>query len=294
MPRREEVCFFSEGARIAAHLYLPDCDGAPASLPAVLLCHGFAGIKELLLPAHAQAFAQAGFAALTFDYRGFGASEGVPGRLVPIEQVADIRNALRFLRSRAEVDRYRMALWGTSFGGANAIVAAALEPELRAVVAQLTFASGRRVIFGTLEPDEMERLSATLETVLSRAATRNRVLCLGPDQILNDPESQAFFARHLAEYPALGRKIPLATVAHVLEYEPDRMVPRLGCPLLLIGALRDRVCPPEESQRLFELAPEPKRLVMLDCRHFEAYEGAAFQAASGAAVAWLAEYVGPG
>jgi alpha/beta superfamily hydrolase len=45
----------------------------------VLLCRGFAGIKELLLPAHAERFQKAGVAALTFDYRGFGGSEGEPG-----------------------------------------------------------------------------------------------------------------------------------------------------------------------------------------------------------------------
>ncbi len=46
-----------------------------AKVPAIILCHGFCGIQELLLPAFAEAFVNAGFAAVTFDYRGFGASE---------------------------------------------------------------------------------------------------------------------------------------------------------------------------------------------------------------------------
>jgi fermentation-respiration switch protein FrsA (DUF1100 family) len=257
----------------------------------VLLCHGFAGIKELLLPAHAERFQKAGFAALTFDYRGFGGSEGEPGRLVPAEQVTDIRNALRFLRSLPEVDRDRIALWGTSFGGANAVVAAAAEPSIRAVIVQLTFASGRRVILGSSTDDQVIKLTSTLARVLERAATRNQVLRMDPDQILSDPESKAFFARYASEYPALKTKIPLATVAYVLEYEPELVASRLSCPLLVIGATKDQVCPPEESQRLFELAPEPKRLVMLSCRHFDAYQGEAFEAANLAALHWLDQHL---
>jgi pimeloyl-ACP methyl ester carboxylesterase len=181
------------------------------------------------------------------------------------------------------VDRERIALWGTSFGGANAVVAAAAEPSVRALVVQLTFASGRRVILGNSTPEQADKLTSTLARVLERAVTRNQVLCMDPDQILSDPESKAFFSRYAPEHPALKTKIPLAAVAHVLEHEPELVASRLSCPLLVIGATQDQVCPPEESQRLFELGPEPKRLVMLSCGHFEAYQGEAFES-RGAAV----------
>ena len=71
----ERVHFYSEGARLAGMLYLPDGTGAEAKKAGIVLCHGFTGIKEFLLPQYAEAFAQAGFAALTFDYRGFGESD---------------------------------------------------------------------------------------------------------------------------------------------------------------------------------------------------------------------------
>ena len=50
--------------------------------PLILLCHGFCGIRNVLLPSFANAFTEAGFATITFDYRGFGESEGERGRLV--------------------------------------------------------------------------------------------------------------------------------------------------------------------------------------------------------------------
>ena len=42
--------------------------------PIVVLAHGFAAFRELRLDAYAARFAQAGYAALVFDYRSWGAS----------------------------------------------------------------------------------------------------------------------------------------------------------------------------------------------------------------------------
>lgn len=47
--------------------------------PLIILCHGFCGIRNVLLPCFANAFTEAGFATITFDYRGFGESEGETG-----------------------------------------------------------------------------------------------------------------------------------------------------------------------------------------------------------------------
>lgn len=42
----------------------------------IILCHGFYSIRNVLLHSFAIAFTEAGFATITFDYRGFGDSEG--------------------------------------------------------------------------------------------------------------------------------------------------------------------------------------------------------------------------
>lgn len=51
--------------------------------PVIILCHGFGGIREILLPDFSEAFTRAGFSTITFDYRDFGDSDGERGRLVP-------------------------------------------------------------------------------------------------------------------------------------------------------------------------------------------------------------------
>ncbi len=62
--------------------------------PLIILCHGLCGIRNVLLPCFANAFTEAGFATITFDYRGFGESDGERGRLVPAMQTEDIRRFL--------------------------------------------------------------------------------------------------------------------------------------------------------------------------------------------------------
>src|SRR5210317_1955434 len=116
---KREVVFYSEGAKIFADMYVPEQCAEGDKYPVIILCHGFSGIREILLPAYAEVFSAAGYISLVFAYRGFGDSEGERGRLIPSEQVVDIRNAITFMESLEKVDEERIGLWGTSFGGAN-------------------------------------------------------------------------------------------------------------------------------------------------------------------------------
>ena len=156
----ETVHFYSEGSRLAAHLYLPDGANAGDRRPGIVLCHGFTGIKEMILPQYAKAFAEAGFAALAFDYRGFGESDGSRGRLLWQEQAADIRNAVTYMSTRDEVDSERLGLWGTSYGGALAPYAFALDERVKACVGQLGFADGYAAIASRMPP-ESDRVRAS-------------------------------------------------------------------------------------------------------------------------------------
>ena len=121
----EKVNFTSHGCNMSAQLYKPENFDQNSKYPAIVLCHGFAGFKEVLLPAYAEAFAKAGYVVLNFDYRGFGESEGEKGRLVPKLQIEDIHSAIDYIASLDFVDSNKIGLWGTSYGGANAITAAA-------------------------------------------------------------------------------------------------------------------------------------------------------------------------
>ncbi len=70
--QRAEVRIPSHGEQLAAYRYTPDRVGA--SVPCVVMAHGFSATRDDGLPAYAEAFRDAGFAVILFDYRHFGAS----------------------------------------------------------------------------------------------------------------------------------------------------------------------------------------------------------------------------
>ena len=150
---------WSEGTRLAADLYTPSSPKPEGGYPAILLCHGWGGLKDHLAH-YAGKFARAGYVAMTFDYRGWGESDGrviatrdaprlleagettltvrVLREIVdPVDQTTDIRNCLAYLWSEPDVDRDRIGIWGTSYGGGHAVFTAGNDDRIKAVVAQI-------------------------------------------------------------------------------------------------------------------------------------------------------------
>ena len=100
------MTLYSEGTRISVDMHLPSTPRPAAGFPAILLCHGWGGLKHQLVYI-AEAFARAGFAAMTFDYRGWGESDGrviarkdAPSLLTAEEITLEVRG-LRELRTRS-------------------------------------------------------------------------------------------------------------------------------------------------------------------------------------------------
>ncbi|MFO0840561.1 MAG: alpha/beta hydrolase [Phycisphaerae bacterium] len=83
-----------------------------------------------------------GFNLLTFDYRGYGASEG---RVTRAGTVRDGLAAVDYVLSRPDVDPRRVFIFGQSLGGAVAMVVAAQRPQVRAIVVDSTFGSYREI-----------------------------------------------------------------------------------------------------------------------------------------------------
>jgi predicted alpha/beta-hydrolase family hydrolase len=64
----EAVTFFTrDGSRLAGDLTRPE-SGDAARGPAVLLCQGLSGVRQLVMPEVANAFAAKGIASLRFNY----------------------------------------------------------------------------------------------------------------------------------------------------------------------------------------------------------------------------------
>jgi dipeptidyl aminopeptidase/acylaminoacyl peptidase len=105
--------------------------------PAVVLLHGYPAEKADLLPL-ASALASE-FATLLVDQRYFGDSEGRATTL-GFRERQDLKRMLDFLEARGAT---AVGVFGFSLGGAVALLAAAEDPRIRALVAYAPFADLR-------------------------------------------------------------------------------------------------------------------------------------------------------
>ena len=113
-----EVEFASAGLRCGGALYWPDV-GAD-SVACVVMGPGGTLTRQDGIPAYAERFAAAGLAALAFDYRHWGDSEGEPRRWFSLrEQLEDWRAAVAHARTIEGIDPDRIALWGMSTAGGH-------------------------------------------------------------------------------------------------------------------------------------------------------------------------------
>jgi len=291
----ELVHFYSEGARLAGRLYLPDTVKADQKRAGVVLCHGFTGIKENILPQYAEAFAGAGMIALVFDYRGFGESDGRRGRLLWHDQAADIRNAVTYLRTREEVDEGRLGLWGTSYGGALAPYAFALDDRVAACVGQLGFSDGYAAAASRMPPEQMDVFREMIEQDRRQRVLHNDPMYIDAMALAGDPEMTEFFDEASKELPQLrDREIMLQFLEAHMEFSPISVIHRKGeRPLLLIAAELDVICPMENYRELYDRAPEPKKWIVFEnTRHFEFYSGECAKRSAAEAVNFFKEHLG--
>lgn len=101
------VQFESDGVLLAGMLYCPQ---QRAPWPGVVVTGSWTSVKEQMPATYAQALARRGYAALCFDFRGWGESPSVPRYLEdPVRKTADIVAAFEFLSRHAEIDARRIA-----------------------------------------------------------------------------------------------------------------------------------------------------------------------------------------
>ncbi len=259
----QKVAFYSDGHRLAGLLYTPAGAGPEDRLPAAVLCVGYTYLKELVLPEMAKQLAAAGWVSVVFDYRGFGESEGPRGRLIPEEQVGDVRAAVTFLRDVPHVDPERVAAIGLSLGGANAVAAAARDPRIRAVVAMESPFDGERWLRSLRNDEEWQAFVAEMEHDRVQRVRTGRSAPVDPLAIVKpDPDSAAFLEAVYAEYSEMRVELPLESAERLVEFRPEREVAGLGeRPVLLIHGTADRQVPIEESRRLHAAIEDTSELI---------------------------------
>ncbi|HEY0632332.1 MAG TPA: alpha/beta fold hydrolase [Thermoleophilaceae bacterium] len=276
---RQDIAFDSGGERCAAWLYTPDSDGPH---PIVVLAHGFGGVRDARLWAYAERFADAGLAALIFDYRHFGASGGSPRQLLDLKrQLDDWRAAIAFARGLDGVDPERVALWGTSFSGGHVAVLAAEDRRVAAAISQGTFIDGVAALRAA-GPRNMLRMGlAGLRDELAhlRGRPAHMLAVVGPPgsvAAMNSPDAEPGYRALFPPDVEFRNEVAARIGLRIGLYRPARQAERIACPWLVCVVDNDVITPPQPALKAAGRAPrgEARRYAG---GHFDIYVGELFE-----------------
>jgi fermentation-respiration switch protein FrsA (DUF1100 family) len=278
--RRSTVDFRSGDSFCTAWLYSPDT-GSDAPVPVVVMGHGLGATRELGLAPYAERFAAAGLAVLVFTYRHLGDSGGAPRQVLSMaKQLADWDAALEYVAGLPELDRNRVAVWGSSLGGGHAIAVAARHPELRAAVSQCPFTDGLASA-GALGPRESLVLFGFVARDLLAAVRRKEPVCVpvaaapGRPGLMTAPDALPGMLALVPEGYRWLNRAAARSVVSVLRYRPGRSAKRIAAPILICISATDSVAPPAPTERYARQAPRGD-VRLYDAGHFDFYLGEAF------------------
>ena len=126
----QPVSLSSSGNRLSGRLYLPAT--SEALLPSVVVTGAWTTVKEQMAGTYARELARRGFAALAFDFTGWGESEGTPRYVEdPERKTRDIHAAVEFLLTVDGLDQNFIAGLGVCASAGYMAAAVADHPGLK-------------------------------------------------------------------------------------------------------------------------------------------------------------------
>lgn len=290
MSEREDLRFESGAEQCAAWLY-PAAEQSrpspPSGVPLVVMAHGLSGTRRDRLGAFAERFAAAGIAALAFDHRGFGESEGEHDLFEPARQLADWRAAIAFGRSLPGVDGERVATLGSSMGGGNALAAAVQDGRVAATVSQVPFLD---IVL------QAHRSSPRVTAkVLTAAARGDHLPVLGEPHeaaLLNAPGAAEGW-RHVVAIGEDSRWRDRVSTRWLLgrPFRPGRLAAKLHCPWLVCVGEADRVAKPGPAIAAARRAPRSELRLYPGVDHFDIYDGPVHEALVADQLAFLRRHL---
>jgi len=251
MNREERVSFRNgRGQTLKGILHHPAAGSLSA---AAILCHGMESNKESeKLVALSRRLAEKGILALRFDFACAGESGGKFEEITYSGEVEDLRAAFDLIL------KYRVgkiAILGSSMGGTVAVLFAAEEPRVAALV---TIAA----------PCHPERITQKL---------------LMPEQVENWRRS-GFVMYH-------GRRINVSLLDDLQEIHVPEAAGKVSCPALVIHGDADDTVPVEEAGELFTELRGLKKIRILKGADHRLSDPALLEAALGESLAWMTQHL---
>jgi cephalosporin-C deacetylase-like acetyl esterase len=146
MPREDIAFQTSDNVTLRGWFFTPE---APSTtpLPCLVISHGFTAVKEMLLDVIATRFTSSlPISCLVYDHRGFGSSDTLPSaprqEIIPSLQCSDISDAITYAQSREDVNKGKIAIWGTALSGGHCLRVGAVDRRVKAVLSQVPVVNG--------------------------------------------------------------------------------------------------------------------------------------------------------
>jgi len=275
-PRRTVRISTPSGQSIEAWVYLPDGAGPH---PAVVMAHGIGAVKAGGLQPFAERFRAEGFAAVVFDYRQWGGSDGEPRDELSVpRQLQDYRTVIDWTAAQPNLDQDRIVAWGTSFAGMHIIELAASDRRLAAAIAQVPLVDGAAGAAMT-PPAQGLRLAAA--AVLDRLGSfvgrpvRYIPNSAGPGELAIGGTEDALYGLKLMaprEPANFHNRVAARSVLSVVAHRPVRRAAAIRVPILLVVAQDDTMAPIGSALKVAAKAPRAE-LYRSRGGHYDAYEG---------------------
>ena len=295
----ESTSFLSDGTLCAATVFRP-ASSAELPVPAIVMAHGFGSPRALRLYAYAERFAAAGYAAVVFDYRGFGDSEGEPRQLLDVPmQHADWKAALKFARALPGIDADKIVAWGTSFGGGHVLAVAGRGEELAAVIAQVPHVSGPAAVRATGLAASRRIAPYAIRDQINAALGRKPVYVPlvgrpGDVGIMTTPDAlpglEQLITHSGLEPDAYRQDVAARIGLKIGLYSPQRVMSNIECPTLIQIARHDAITPCAVAEKAARRITQAT-VRIYECSHFDPYVEPAFTGIIADQLAFLRENV---
>ncbi len=256
----ETTHFYSDGIKLDASFFFPSDGGVRADLPVIVPCSGFMGLTIIHPRRFARALTPLGYPCFTFDYRGFGGTPIVKGKVLIDEQVRDIVHAMCFVAGDPRMRDRRMVLLGWGLGAGLALKATPIAPNVQGLICINGLYDAIRVQRAVRGEAGWRKFRAWFEERQIEAARMADTIEVDPFEIYPlDPKTRAYVDGPLMASAGFGGTVHFSFAESLLGFAPERELTHLAdVPLLVVHGEENQLHPLLEAESLYGAYPGPK------------------------------------
>ncbi|TDD81155.1 alpha/beta hydrolase [Actinomadura darangshiensis] len=274
----EQVAFAGDAAKLTGHLFLPDsARSGAAPAPGVVVAGTWTSVKEQMADRYAEQLARRGFAALSFDFTGYGESEGEPRDLEsPQLKVQDLRAAVDFLAGHPEVADGPLGALGVCAGAMDVSALAAGDVRVGSLALVAPWLHDRHICeenYGGAVGVEAKRAAA--------AAARRRYEETGevvyvPVVSGSDPDAAMPFDIDFYLSPQRGgipqwpNRFAVMAWSGWLDFDAIALAPKMNAPVLLVHSQDAAI--PDGARRFHDGLAGPREFLWTEGTQFDFYD----------------------